>query len=96
MKLYFVRHGESEANTQHVISNRESPFGLTDLGKQQANTLVYNLRDVPVTNFRRNHLLSVCSTQTFSSSTEVADGGHAGHLADLTRSTNAPPQDQGR
>ena len=31
MKLYFVRHGESEANTQRVISNRESHFGLTEI-----------------------------------------------------------------
>jgi broad specificity phosphatase PhoE len=49
MKLYFVRHGESEANVQHVISNRESPFGLTELGKRQANTLAENLRDIPIT-----------------------------------------------
>jgi broad specificity phosphatase PhoE len=48
MKIYFVRHGESEANTQHVISNRESPFPLTRLGKQQANTLAANLRDIPL------------------------------------------------
>jgi len=49
MKLYFVRHGESEANTQHVISNRESPFHLTRLGKQQALALVEKLRDTPFT-----------------------------------------------
>ena len=49
MKLYFVRHGESEANTQHVISNRESPFSLTPLGQQQAIILAEKLRDVPFT-----------------------------------------------
>ena len=49
MKLYFVRHGESEANTRHVISNRESPFGLTDLGRQQANSLADRLKDIPIT-----------------------------------------------
>lgn len=49
MKLYFVRHGESEANTQHVISNRESSFSLTPLGKQQAITLAVKLRDIPFT-----------------------------------------------
>lgn len=48
MKFYFVRHGESEANLQHVISNRESPFGLTALGKRQANTLAQNLKDIPI------------------------------------------------
>ena len=49
MKLYFVRHGESEANIQHVISNRESPFGLTERGRGQAATLAEKLRDVPMT-----------------------------------------------
>ena len=49
MKLYFVRHGESEANTLHVISNRESPFGLTALGKEQAHALVDRLKDIPIT-----------------------------------------------
>lgn len=49
MRFYFVRHGESEANTRRVISNRESPFGLTDLGRQQANILAGKLKDIPVT-----------------------------------------------
>ena len=49
MKLYFVRHGESEANVLHVISNRESPFALTPLGRQQANTLASQLNEVPIT-----------------------------------------------
>ena len=49
MKLYFVRHGESEANTQHVISNREGPFGLTEPGKKQAGILAENLKDIPIT-----------------------------------------------
>jgi len=49
MKLYFVRHGESEANTKHVISNRESPYGLTDVGKQQAQTLAISLTDIHFT-----------------------------------------------
>lgn len=49
MKLYFVRHGESEANTRGVISNRESPFGLTDLGRRQANILAEQLESIPFT-----------------------------------------------
>src|SRR5919197_4355319 len=48
MKLYFVRHGESEANLQHVISNRASPFGLTELGRKQAYALAENLKDIPI------------------------------------------------
>lgn len=49
MKLYFVRHGESEANTRHVISNRASSFALTSLGREQAHALARRLGDVPVT-----------------------------------------------
>ena len=49
MKLYFVRHGESQANIQHVISNRESPFELTPRGKGQAKSLAENLKDIPIT-----------------------------------------------
>jgi broad specificity phosphatase PhoE len=49
MKLYFVRHGESEANIRRVISNRDRPFGLTDLGRGQANILADSLKDIPIT-----------------------------------------------
>jgi broad specificity phosphatase PhoE len=47
MNLYFVRHGESEANTRHVISNRESPFHLTERGRQQAQALAGKLSGIP-------------------------------------------------
>lgn len=46
MKLYFIRHGESDANIQHVISNRESPFHLTERGREQAWTLANHLKDI--------------------------------------------------
>ena len=49
MRLYFVRHGESEANVQHVISNRESKFGLTERGREQAQSLAQKLKDIPFT-----------------------------------------------
>jgi broad specificity phosphatase PhoE len=49
LNLYFVRHGESEANIQHIISNRGTPFGLTQFGRQQAGILAGNLSHVPVT-----------------------------------------------
>lgn len=48
MKLYFIRHGESEANLQHVISNYGSAFGLTDHGKQQVQELAERLNDLDV------------------------------------------------
>ena len=48
MRLYFARHGQSEANTQHIISNRDDRLGLTSLGKEQAITLAAKLRDAPI------------------------------------------------
>ncbi len=47
MNLYFVRHGESEANTRHIISNRESSFPLTPRGIQQAKDLAEEIKDIP-------------------------------------------------
>lgn len=49
MKLYFVRHGESEANIRHIISNREARLGLTSLGIQQAKELIEKLSGIPIT-----------------------------------------------
>ena len=36
MRLYFARHGESEANILKEFSNRPGKHGLTDKGKRQA------------------------------------------------------------
>lgn len=43
MKLYFVRHGESEANTLRVISNRGWVHPLTEKGRHQAHDLADRL-----------------------------------------------------
>ena len=47
MKLYFVRHGESEANIVREFSNRGFKHGLTERGLQQAEELGLKLRQVP-------------------------------------------------
>jgi broad specificity phosphatase PhoE len=47
MRLYFARHAQSEANVQMVISNRDLPHPLTELGRQQAENLARSLADVP-------------------------------------------------
>jgi probable phosphoglycerate mutase len=49
MHLYFIRHGESDANRQHIISNRDLPHPLTERGRAQAAALAARLRTVPVT-----------------------------------------------
>ena len=62
MKLYFVRHGESEANAQHVISNYGSHFGLTELGRQQAHMLADRLKDLPITTMYSSPVLRAMDT----------------------------------
>jgi len=48
MKLYFVRHGESEANILRVISNRGWVHPLTDKGRQQAHDLAEKLQTADI------------------------------------------------
>jgi broad specificity phosphatase PhoE len=69
MRLYFVRHGESEANTQQVISNRESPFGLTSRGQKQANALAEKLKDIPITAIYSSPVLRARETAKMVSQT---------------------------
>lgn len=62
MKLYFVRHGESEANTQHVISNYASPFGLTERGRQQVHVLADRLKELPIITMYSSPVLRAMDT----------------------------------
>ncbi|HLO14696.1 MAG TPA: histidine phosphatase family protein [Anaerolineales bacterium] len=39
MKIFFARHGESQANILHEISNRELKHPLTQKGREQASAL---------------------------------------------------------
>lgn len=43
MKIFFARHGESQANLLHEISNRGLRHPLTQRGRQQARTLAEKL-----------------------------------------------------
>ncbi len=44
MRMYFARHGESEANVLRVVSNRPGVHGLTAKGREQAAGLAEALR----------------------------------------------------
>lgn len=46
MKLFFARHGESEANVQQVFWNQPEGYGLTDKGREQAAALADNLAGI--------------------------------------------------
>lgn len=48
MRLLFARHGESVANTERIISNRDLPHHLTPTGIAQATALAEQLAGQPV------------------------------------------------
>jgi len=49
MRIFFVRHGESEANTQRIFSNTGWKHQLTKLGRQQAEALAESLSSRGIT-----------------------------------------------
>jgi probable phosphoglycerate mutase len=68
MKLYFVRHGESEANLLHLISNRDLEHGLTERGRQQAAELAQSLCGVGACRIFTSPLLRAVQTAEILSS----------------------------
>jgi broad specificity phosphatase PhoE len=62
MKLYFLRHGESEANVLNEISNRGRRHGLTEQGRQQAAALARALRDAAIVRMFCSPLLRAVET----------------------------------
>lgn len=62
MRLYFVRHGESEANLQEVFSNRGLKHGLTERGRAQAASLAQKLAGCQVRRLFTSPLLRATQT----------------------------------
>ena len=62
MKLYFARHGQSEANVLRVISNRGLVHPLTELGRRQAAELAQALTSIPITKIYSSPLLRAQQT----------------------------------
>jgi broad specificity phosphatase PhoE len=62
MKLYFARHGESEANLLRVFSNRGLKHGLTEKGRAQARILARTLEPASITGLFSSPLLRAVQT----------------------------------
>jgi probable phosphoglycerate mutase len=62
MKLYFARHGESEANLLRVFSNRGLKHGLTEEGRAQARILAQTLQPASVSGLYASPLLRAVQT----------------------------------
>ena len=62
MRLYFTRHGESEANVLREISNRGLKHPLTEKGRQQAHALAAELLPAGITGIYTSPLLRAVQT----------------------------------
>ncbi len=62
MRIYFARHGESQANLLHEVSNRGLRHGLTRKGREQAVALAERLRNLPITHIYSSPLLRAIET----------------------------------
>ena len=61
-RMYFVRHGESEANVLGVISNRGAVHGLTERGRRQVKALARELQGAGVAQVYSSPLLRARET----------------------------------
>ncbi len=62
MKIYFVRHGESEANVKHVLSTEIDGYPLTEKGVRQAETLAQDLKGIRFKNIFTSPILRAVQT----------------------------------
>jgi probable phosphoglycerate mutase len=62
MKLYFVRHGESEANVLNEFSNGPFKHGLTEKGKHQSFALAQRLASITITHIFTSPILRAVQT----------------------------------
>jgi len=62
MRIYFTRHGESQANLLNEISNRGLKYGLTRTGREQAAALADRLQNLRLTCLYTSPLLRAIET----------------------------------
>lgn len=62
MRIYFTRHGESQANLLREISNRGLRHGLTPKGREQAKALAQRLQQIPITRIYSSPVLRAIET----------------------------------
>jgi 2,3-bisphosphoglycerate-dependent phosphoglycerate mutase len=62
MRLFFIRHGESQANVLQVISNRGHKHGLTEKGRVQVANLAQKLASTPFVRLYSSPLLRAVQT----------------------------------
>ena len=62
MRIYFIRHGESQANLLRQISNRGLRHGLTRIGREQTRSLAQKLEPCSITKIYASPVLRAIET----------------------------------
>lgn len=62
MKLYFIRHGQSETNFLNILYNRGIKYGLTQKGKMQVQTLAEKIGELKIDKIYTSPLLRAVET----------------------------------
>jgi broad specificity phosphatase PhoE len=62
MSLYFLRHGQSEANVKRVFAGQKENSPLTELGKQQAEVAANDLKNAGITKIVSSNLIRAKQT----------------------------------
>jgi len=68
MPIYFLRHGESEANVKGLFAGQRDDSPLTALGIQQARLAAEDLKNLGIT-----RIISSKLTRAFQTATEIAN-----------------------
>lgn len=85
MKLYLVRHGESEGNAKKLFYGW-ADYPLTELGREQARTLCGRMQDVEIAR---------CYASTLSRASETAQLVIAGRELELETDERLKEQHMG-
>jgi broad specificity phosphatase PhoE len=88
LRLYFARHGESEANVQRIFWNQPEGYGLTHKGRKQAGVLAGSLADIQFAALYCSPVLRAVQTaeivgQRLGLAPKVADGLREWHTGIL-------------
>jgi broad specificity phosphatase PhoE len=73
MRIYFARHGESQANLLQEISNRGIRHGLTPKGRAQADALAVGLDGQKIVQIYSSPLLRAVETSAIVAGRSLRD-----------------------
>lgn len=64
MAIYFIRHGQSTANVEHIFAGQRNDSLLTDLGHEQAKTAGVGIKNLGIDRIVSSNLIRARQTAT--------------------------------